>query len=1050
MNEQHLLKDFDPLRPNQHVQLRANPARRGITTGRRQTQGTRTYVQVEFGPKERRFVDIEDLEPVILDDQNISDLLLKRRFGQKGELARILTFYKISSKLANVFYAMQTSRTDFYAYQFKPVYKFIESANGRILIADEVGLGKTIEAGLIWQEVRARSGANKLLVICPSMLRPKWKRELRTKFDVQAEIYDTNGFLVLLDDFERETWNFQCAAVCSIEGLRQTRIQEAIEEFSKSDNRFDLVVIDEAHYLRNIGTQTHRMGQLISEVTENLIMLTATPIHLKNEDLFRLLNVLDSDEYPYQYLFEGRIKANEPVIAAQNALRRIPADLETARKNVRKLASSSWFTKNPLTGIVASKVNNLTTDNHSQLVDASRLLENLNLLSATITRTRKREVQEWRVIRDARVLDLKFSPREMDFYSRITEVVRKRVGQSGGRAFEAFTLMMPQRQMASCIPAMIEHYRDLLLEGEKGENGDDGEVEGMLEEDLGFSREDRETGRTSVSPMDVELDSLVSGWDMDYPDSKYEALTKELTRLFALEPTVKIVVFSYFKRTLAYLHRRLTKDGFPPALIHGDIDMEERQAVIESFQDRPECRILLSSEVGSEGIDLQFCRVVVNYDLPWNPMKVEQRIGRLDRIGQESEKISVINIAARETIEERILNRLYARIGIFERSIGDLEPILGDLIQQLTLDLLSRKLTPQQEEERIEQTRLALEEKRKQEADLEDTSSLFFGSSDFILEQINDARKTGRWITPAELRSYITDFFQSHYQGTRIAWDRPAEGQVSISLSNDARSDLSYFCRHQREMRTRLIQTGADPVVLGYTNEAIRANTGLEFLSHFHPLVRWVTDIYKTHEDPFYPVSAVEVRTDLVELGDYIFMIELWRFMSIQEELQISYAVVPLYEGPMVDTATAEKLLQEILAHGQNWAYADRIVDATRIEGALSICNRVLEERREAAYEIFQSRMTAAFQRKSAHLENHLARKKESFQRSLEKLQHRLNFEILTEEQRTKLQRKMKGDKTKLENLEQKVGEQLRALEASSKCRLEFEEVAGGICRVLG
>ena len=1042
MKEQASTRNFDPLKPNQQVQLCSDPGRRGITTGKTKHHGTRVYVQVEFGPQERTFIDSEDLDPVTLIEQDIGDLLVNLRFGKKGDLARILTYHKISSRLANVFYAMQTSRTDFYAYQFKPIYKFIESANGRILIADEVGLGKTIEAGLIWQEVKARTGANKLLVICPSMLRAKWKKELRTRFDLQAEIYDAGGFLTLLKDFESRGSNFQCAAVCSIESLRQTKVLDAIEEFSKLDYRFDLVVIDEAHYLRNSGTKTHQMGQRISTVAEHLVMLTATPIHLKNEDLYRLLNVLDNDEYSNLDLFEKRVSANAPVVAAQNALRRIPADIKSARKHIHTLAESSWFNKNPLTEIVMSRIARLDDSEHSKLVEVSRLLENLNLLSATVTRTRKREVQEWRVIREARVLDLEFHPYEMDFYRSVTEAVRKRVSVRGDRAFEAFMLMMPQRQMASCIPAMVEHYR---LSGDF----DELEIEEMLEEDLGWSYENGDQNETRGSSLGSDLKSIIAGWHLSYPDSKYEALVKELKRLFQIEPQVKIVLFSYFKRTLAYLERRLAQDGYRVAAIHGGIAMEERQEIIARFSKDPHQRILLSSEVGAEGLDLQFCRIVINYDLPWNPMKVEQRIGRIDRLGQEAGKVTIVNIAARSTIEAKILDRLYRRIGIFERSIGDLEPILGDMVQKLTLDLLSAELTPQQEEMRIEQTRLALEEKRRQERELEDKSSLFFGSSDFILEQISDARRTGRWVTPAELRSYVTDFFHHNYVGTRIAWDRPEDGLIEISLSHDARFALSWFCKHQTDTHTRLAFAGFDPLILGYTNEAIRKHTDVEFISHFHPLIRWITESHKSQSAPFFRTSAVEVKSDLCSPGDYVFLIEFWRFIAVQDELQIAYALVPLDGGSTVDSITAELLFQEILAHGQNWAYADRILEGANIIAALDLCNTDLAKRREEAYEIFKRKTVAAAQRKSAHLENHLARKEESFMRSFQKLQHRLELEGHIKEQRVKIERQIKGDRTKLENVRQKVSDQLKELEKSSRSRFEIEEIAGGVCRVI-
>jgi len=697
------------------------------------------------------------------------------------------------------------------------------------------------------------------------MLREKWKAELRTRFDVPAQIYNTDGFLSVLRDYEREGRGYQCAAVCSMQGLRSTNVQNAVEGFTESELQFDLIVIDEAHYMRNVDTKTHRLGKALSTIADNFLLLTATPLQLRREDLYRLLNVLDPDEYDNHALFESRTEANEPVVLAQNALRRIPADVPTAKKCIAAMAGSTWFSANPLLDLAKKKVNELDPRNVVDLIETTRLLENLNLLGSSISRTRKREVQEWKVIRKAKVLRLKYNDQEMAFYNGVTDAVRKQISSSGNAGFEAFTLMMPQRQMASCIPAMVDHYRGLL------ENTD--ETEENTNYELGWTRSEGDEIGPKKGKMNPDVEELISNWFTDRTDSKYDALFKEIRALFQDEPSTKMIIFSYFKKTLSYLYGRLSSDGYPAFVIHGDIPMEERLEILDQFREYTDHRILLSSEVGSEGLDLQFCRVIINYDLPWNPMKVEQRIGRLDRLGQPSPSISIINVAAINTIEDRILERLYSRIGIFERSIGDLEPILGDMIHQLEFDLLSKRLTPEQEELRIEQTRLALEQKRKLEADLEDQSQFFFGNSDFVLERIRDARKTGRWITPAEIRSYVTDFFQKRYSGTQIQWDSPQAGFVAVDLVNGAKNDLALFCRQSEEAFTGL--TVNPDVVLAYTSEAANQQPRTEFLTHFHPLIRWITRTYleQTEPDPFFPSVATQIRSEFVPAGDYVFCI---------------------------------------------------------------------------------------------------------------------------------------------------------------------------------
>jgi hypothetical protein len=727
------------------------------------------------------------------------------------------------------------------------------------------------------------------------------------------------------------------------------------------------------------------------------------------------------------------------VILAQNALRRIPPNIPIARRHLETMRESTWFSNNPLLGLAITKVDELDPTNIADLIEATRLLEDLNLLGSSISRTRKYEVQEWKVIRKARVLRLRYSDQEMAFYEGITDAVRKQISASGNAGFEAFALMMPQRQMASCIPAMIDHYRGLwAAEGSEDNTG----------YELGWARPEGDTIASSKARLNPDIEGLIANWLLDRPDSKYDALFKEVGALFQQEPDTKLIIFSYFKKTLSYLAGRLSKDGFPALAIHGDIPMDERLDILKQFRDRLEHRVLLSSEVGSEGLDLQFCRVIINYDLPWNPMRVEQRIGRLDRLGQQSPSISIINIAAMNTIEDRILERLYSRIGVFERSIGDLEPILGGMIQQLEFDLLSCRLTPQQEEDRIEQTRLALEQKRKLEADLEDQSQLFFGNSDFVLEQIRDARKTGRWITPAEIRSYVTDFFQKRYLGTQILWDSPNAGFVTLDLANSARTDLAFHCRRSEETFTTL-NSNPGAAVLAYTSDAANRQPSAEFLTHFHPLIRWITKLYseQTDSDPFFPSVAAQVRTDLVPAGDYTFSVEKWRFSAIQEEPQIAYAVVRIGKENIVDRLVAEQLVQEILERGETWAHAERILDAEDINRALSRCEQALTGYRESAFETFEKRMIAIYQRKRVHRENYLARREQTIRNAIEKLETR---QVSEDTQKTRTSAQIRGQQTKLSNLKLKIEQELQQLEKGSRGKLEFDEVVGGVCRVKG
>lgn len=1012
------------------MQLRSDPSRRGFSTGKTRASGTRSYVQVEFGRNDRQYVDVFDLDAVDVTSDDIEDILAARRFGKIGDLSRLLTYRKISSRLSNIFYAMQASRTDFYAYQFKPVYKYIESLRGRLLIADEVGLGKTIEAGLIWLEARARADARRLLVVCPSTLREKWRSELRNRFGVDGTILDAKGFLSHLADFERERTSFECADICSIQSLRSDKVRDALAKFEETGLSFDMVVIDEAHHLRNSKTQSHKLGRQLSEVTEAFLLLTATPVHLKSEDLFRLLSLIEPDEFLDPGGFERRLIANEPIISALNALRRIPADTASAVRFLDEASTSTWFRNNPVLDATRKSVWSLDPRNPEELVGAQSAVESLNLLGSFVTRTRKREVEECRVVRDPQTVNVVFSDIENRFYWAVTNAVRQRMRDFDGTAMAAFTLIMPQRQIASSIPAMVEHYRS---------DPDDASLdEEILAEDLDELFDDSGIPIEGRSALNTTIREILSEWDDTTPDSKYAALIDALRELLRVERDVKIVIFSYFRKTLAYLQEQLRRDGIGSVVIHGGVPYEDRDGVVRQFAERQEIHVLLSSEVGSEGIDLQFARVVVNYDLPWNPMKVEQRIGRLDRLGQRADKISIVNLAVAGTIEERILERLYTRIGIFERSLGDLEAILGSQIQNLALDLLRGELSPEQQSDRITQTERAIEERRRSEIQLEDNSGVFVGTSDFILERINDARRLGRWITPVEVKGFVSDYFEQFYRGTRLSWDDPSPGLVRISLSSNARNELAAFCRRNPAFGVTVLDRPlSEPQVLAF-EAAAQTHDRVELLSHFHPLLRWMVSDYDGRENPFHPVSAVEVRSTTIPAGLYVFAIEKWTFDGRGTSERIAYAAVPLGEASDCEESfSAESLVQEILKSGKTWQHADVGTGEQGLRDAWHRCSVLLAAQRQRAFHEFAVRSEAEGQRRRANLESFGARKRASLEQA-----------IATSLFRNAPERQIRGFRTRLENHEIKLRQKLKEVDMAVAVRESFEELAGGICRV--
>ena len=224
---------WNPEVPGRPVRLRDNPGRQGTTTGRTKQVGTFRMVEVDFGPTEKVYKAYPLLEPVEV-GESVFDLLANGQFGLPEDLRRTLTIEKLKGDLTNVFYSMESSNTVFYPHQFKSVLKFIESPVGRLLIADEVGLGKTIESIYIWKELQARQDGRRLLIVCPAMLREKWRYDLDTRFRIAGHIVSATELLRKVDNYVRRGIDDAFVYISSLEGLRPPANFEDHEEHSNA------------------------------------------------------------------------------------------------------------------------------------------------------------------------------------------------------------------------------------------------------------------------------------------------------------------------------------------------------------------------------------------------------------------------------------------------------------------------------------------------------------------------------------------------------------------------------------------------------------------------------------------------------------------------------------------------------------------------------------------------------------------------------------------------------------------------------------------------
>lgn len=932
--------------PGDIVRLIGDTGRIGRLEKIDQLAGSETYTIQFFSPARVQRIPAAQVERQPDSGEDPVERLEAGRFSDPKRLRQVLAHTRLNGRLADMVYSMEATNTDFHPYQFKPVLKMLNSPTGGLLIADEVGLGKTIEAGLIWTELRARFAYQRLLVVCPKVLCGKWCNEMNGKFGLDARVQDAAGLKSLIEDQLREPRAY--VAVCGLQGLQPPRgwedegtdtynrpsaqLARLLDQQAGQEPLFDLLVVDEAHHLRNPDTQRNRLGQMLQPLAHHVLMLSATPIHLRTRDLYSLLKLLDPDTFRDEMVLHQIIEANRPLIsaresvlrhaskpelmdmldgAAQHALLRDSKQLALLRDELRRLPES------------------LQPADRAQFAER---LDGLNLLANVVNRTRRRDVQELRVTRDVKVHRADMAPEERIVYDRVIAEIAAYANESD--VMPGFLLAMPERLMASCMAAAVDHWRRRTHDP-----GDEDEHEGADD-----GQQKTEPGRL-VARLSRLCRDFPSAEEMAKYDTKFSGFLEVVRGYFHENPSEKVVVFSTFRATLAYLERRLHAASITTLTIHGAT--QERDSVLERFAEDSTIQVLLSSEVGSEGIDLQFCRAVINYDLPWNPMRIEQRIGRVDRLGQLADSISVINMLHRETIDERIFDRLYHRLELIKASLGDFEEVLGDFVRDLTRDLLSQRLTPQQQAARIDQTAQAIETRRQQAATLEEQAGSLIAHGDAILRRISAAYDNHRFIGSRDLAEYLGSSLSSLFPGCMVR-EKSDDDLYDIQLTQDARLAFADWLDRERLPTAGRLLRDSGVVTCRLGRPSLRGARGpVEAITQSHPLVRFVTARLSDTDAPrLRPAIAARVSAGSLggglHPGFYVASARLWSFRGQLELERIAYAAAILGDGALLTDDESERLVLGCAQYGTLWSDA-----SGRAECAIAadICKTALLER---------------------------------------------------------------------------------------------------------
>ncbi|MCP3686172.1 MAG: DEAD/DEAH box helicase family protein [bacterium] len=1021
------------------VRLKTDPTRIGYLTGKSQQLGPVCRLQVQF-PDGNQFYPENMLESVSNDlaDEDPLELLKTGKFKGIEHLRGALTHSRLTGKLANLIYSMEASNTDFYPYQFKPVLNYLESPSRGILIADEVGLGKTIEAGLIWTEVRAREQAKTLLVVCPAMLRNKWEDELQNRFGIQAKICNADELLSLLKKHDQGSIK-EFAAIISMQALRPPKGWEAEEvetaaakvaayfdEKAYQAPLFDLTIIDEAHYFRNPESQTSKLGKLLRPVSDGVVLLSATPIQLKNQDLYELLHLIDENSFNNLDSFQRILTANKPLVDLRESILRNECDPESFVSNLESIQKHSFFRNNrQIAAYLANPPESNQFLSPEFRAELAEKIEKINLLNRSISRTRKREVHEWRVLRDTNALRAEMNTDEERFYEQVTEKVRSFCISEG--LSEGLILTIPQRQISSSMPAALRSW----LNRHK-------DIDNELLWETGTESSRKTTGPLISELISISKDLGVNFEKLKSNDTKFKLVLQNLKDYWANYPNQKVIIFSFYKETLSYLEECFAEASIETIKVIGGMSREDKQQVLSEFASSHGPSLLLASEVASEGVDLQFCSLLINYDLPWNPMRVEQRIGRIDRIGQKAEKILIWNLFYQDTIDDRIYGRLFDRLQIFKHALGDMEAVLGIEINKLTQDLFLHQLSRKEEEERIAQTEQAIANINKQNSSLEESAGHLLAHGSYILNQVKAAKELGRYIKGFDIYTYCRDFLSLQYPGTDIQIVDEEKLACIILLSKGARQDFSdYLSRNPQSQKTRVTTQTTSGVNFVFSN---KVETSLdEYITQMHPLVRFISESIQNGKASYFPVVCSQVpqlQISEVEKGDYAFVIKRWSVAGAKTQEHLVIRAANIKTGDYLPKVSAEKLLNAASLLGSNIVSSATAFDNNR------------------AYEIVQELIVALDKEGAAFHEEAVRTNDDYIDQQILSFTEHINAQIRKIEQRilrlaaegkTKV---IPANKGKIAKLEERLFEKTEYLDGKRKIFFDPRDVSLGVVRV--
>lgn len=549
------------------------------------------FLTIEYTEDERIKVTvpvIRPADPLVLKHRNkehaskvISSITQFTNIPDKWfQLYQVAKEFKVGANQNELICLPYVREIEPFDYQVNTVKSVINRFKGRVLLSDEVGLGKTVEAGLAMLEYIMRGLVRKILILVPPSLVGQWENEMKRKFNQDFIRADHPDFKKM----NEQAWAHYPKVIASIDTAKRKNHREAIFE-----QHYDLVIVDEAHHLKNRLTQK---WQFVNGINKKYIfLLTATPVQNHLEELYNLITLLKPGQLRTYRYFKQNFVESKDGIEVKNA------------------------------GVLK------------------------NLLADVMIRNKRSNVDVTFTKRFAYTRNVALSEQEKILYDDMSTFIRNHYKEQHP-VLNRFHLKSLQEQIGSSTIAVIPSL-ERLVDNDKLSEFDRKAMKRFLDRTQALAQNETEA------------------------NAKMEELISILT-----EFNDKMIVFTKFPSTQAYLVTLLKKRGFQVAEFHGRLRRKEKEEQVAFFREKAD--VLVSTEVGGEGRNLQFCNGMINFDLPWNPMAIEQRIGRIHRIGQEKD-VFVYNLASRDTIEYYILDLLDRKINMFELVVGEVDAILGDI-----------------------------------------------------------------------------------------------------------------------------------------------------------------------------------------------------------------------------------------------------------------------------------------------------------------------------------------------------------------------------------